>query len=115
MLSHVIAKMRKSLHPDTVRALCICKSFLSTHKLSASTFPVNDGDGEIAKAPAVEQDFPPAATLPRGAVLNWFCAQIALLGRTGAPDLEMTIVDGHESYLNQIKWATDRLLSARCD
>lgn len=70
-------------------------------------------DGEIAKAPAVEQDFPPAETLPRGAVLNWFCAQIALAGRTGAPDLEMSVVDGHESYLNQIKLATDQLLTAR--
>lgn len=69
--------------------------------------------GEIEKAPAVEQDFPPADTLPRGAVLNWFCAQIALAGRTGAPDLEMSVVDGHESYLNQIKLATDRLLTAR--
>lgn len=70
-------------------------------------------DVEIAKAPAVEQDFPPADTLPRGAVLNWFCAQIALVGRTGAPDLDMSVVDGHESYLNQIKLATDRLLTAR--
>ena len=63
--------------------------------------------------PAVEQDFPPADTLPRGAVLNWFCAQIALAGRTGAPDLEMSVVDGHESYLKQIKLATDQLLTAR--
>ena len=69
--------------------------------------------GEIEKAPAVEQDFPPADTLPRGAVLNWFCAQIALAGRTGAPDLEMSVVDGHESYLKQIKLATDQLLTAR--
>ncbi|APG47477.1 NADH:flavin oxidoreductase/NADH oxidase family protein [Phaeobacter porticola] len=70
-------------------------------------------NGEIAKAPAVEQDFPPAETLPRGAVLNWFCAQIALAGQTGAPDLAMSVVDGHESYLNQIKLATDRLLITR--
>ena len=69
--------------------------------------------GEIEKVPAVEQDFPPADTLPRGAVLNWFCAQIVLAGRTGAPDLEMSVVDGHESYLKQIKLATDQLLTAR--
>lgn len=69
--------------------------------------------GEIEKAPAVEQDFPPAERLPRGAVLNWFCAQLAFAGQTGAPDLEMSIVEEHESYLNQIKLATDRLLSAR--
>ena len=70
-------------------------------------------NGEIAKAPAVEQDFPPAETLPRGAGLNWFCAQLALAGRTGAPDLSMSVVDGHESYLNQIKLATNRLIAAR--
>jgi len=71
--------------------------------------------GEIEKAPAVEQDFPPANTLPRGAVLNWFCAQIALAGKTGAPDLAMSVVDGHETYLEQIKLATQLLLEARRD
>ncbi|MBV7396892.1 NADH:flavin oxidoreductase/NADH oxidase family protein [Mameliella sediminis] len=71
--------------------------------------------GEIAKAPAVEQNFPPADTLPRGAVLNWFCTQIELAGTTGSPDLAMSLVDGHERYLNQIKLATERLLEARCD
>lgn len=71
--------------------------------------------GEIAITPAVEQNFPPADTLPRGAVLNWFCAQIALAGTTGEPDLAMSLVDGHKSYLNQIKLATERLLEARRD
>lgn len=42
MLSDVITKKRKSLHPNTVRALCVCKSYLSMHKLSASTFPMDD-------------------------------------------------------------------------
>lgn len=84
------------------------RPFIADPKFAASLLA-----GEIEKAPALEQDFPPADTLPRGAVLNWFCAQIALAGRTGAPDLEMSVVEGHESYLNQIKLATDRLLSAR--
>lgn len=84
------------------------RPFIADPKFAASLLA-----GEIENAPALEQDFPPADTLPRGAVLNWFCAQIALAGRTGAPDLEMSVIDGHESYLNQIKLATDRLLSAR--
>lgn len=70
-------------------------------------------DGTIEKAPAIEQDFPPADTLPRGAVLNWFCAQLALVGKTGQPDLSVPVVEGHESYLQQIKGATDKLLQTR--
>ena len=70
-------------------------------------------NGEIDKAPVIEQDFPPAHSLPRGAVLNWFCAQLALAGRTGQPDLSLSVVDGHESYIKQIKVATDKLLEAR--
>lgn len=70
-------------------------------------------NGQIAKAPAVEQSFPPADTLPRGAVLNWFCTQIALVGRTGAPELAMPVLEGHERYLTQIDAATERLRAAR--
>ncbi len=69
--------------------------------------------GAIDKAPAIEQDFPPTDTLPRGAVLNWFCAQLALAGKTGQPDLSLPVVDGHEKYLNQIKLATEMLLATR--
>jgi len=69
--------------------------------------------GEIAKAPAIEQEFPPVDTLPRGAVLNWFCAQLVLVGQTGQPDLSLSVVDGHESYMQQIKAATDKLIQAR--
>lgn len=70
-------------------------------------------DGTIDKAPAIEQDFPPADSLPRGAVLNWFCAQLALAGRAGQPDLSLSVVEGHKSYVQQIKVATDKLLEAR--
>ncbi len=69
--------------------------------------------GEIKKAPAVEQDFPPADTLPRGAVLNWFCAQIAHAGHTGQPDLSMSVTEGHERYLAQIKLTTEKHLASR--
>ena len=70
-------------------------------------------NGTIDKAPAIEQDFPPADTLPRGAVLSWFCAQLALAGKTGQPDLSLSVVEGHESYMQQIKIATDKWIKTR--
>lgn len=69
--------------------------------------------GEIDKAPAIEQTFPPASDLPRGAVLNWFCTQIMRAGKTGAPDLTQPIEAGHQEYLAQIEVATKTLLAAR--
>lgn len=69
--------------------------------------------GEIDKAPAVEQQFPPAQDLPRGAVLNWFCTQLAMVGETGKPDLSLPVVEGHEQYLSRIEATTQRLLAAR--
>ena len=69
--------------------------------------------GAISMAPAIERDFPPADSLPRGAVLNWFCSQLALLGKQGRPDLSMSIEEGHENYLDQIRFATERLNKAR--
>lgn len=76
-------------------------------------FPNKLLSGAINKAPAVEQGFPPADTLPRGAVLNWFCTQLALLGKTGESDPALPIIEGHEQYLQQIKNATDDLVTAR--
>ena len=69
--------------------------------------------GSIEKAPAIERNFPPADTLPRGAVLNWFCAQLAQIGKTGHPDLSLPVVDGHERYLNEIGVATQKLIATR--
>jgi 2,4-dienoyl-CoA reductase-like NADH-dependent reductase (Old Yellow Enzyme family) len=69
--------------------------------------------GAIDQAPTVEQDFPPADTLPRGAVLNWFCTQLALAGESGKPDLSLPVLDGHDRYLNQIKQATEKWTAAR--
>ena len=59
--------------------------------------------GEIQQAPAVEQTFPAAETLPRGAGLNWFCTQLTRLARTGKADLSLPIIQGHEEYLQKIK------------
>lgn len=71
-------------------------------------FPSKLLSGSIAAAPAVERDFPPADELPRGAVLNWFCTQLAHLARNGRPDLELSVEDGHQQYLERIVIATRR-------
>lgn len=76
-------------------------------------FPAKLLSGEIETAPAIEREFPPADDLPRGAVLNWFCHQLALQGTTGAPVLTLPLVEGHEIYLATIERQTERLLKAR--
>lgn len=81
--------------------------------ISDPEFPAKLLSGAIDKAPAIEQGFPPADTLPRGAVLNWFCTQLALVGRTGAPNLSLPLEEGHQRYLDQIERATERLVASR--
>ena len=76
-------------------------------------FPQKLLNGTIEMAPAIEREFPPAEELPRGAVLNWFCHQLALHGATGDSDVSVPVIDGHEHYLATIKSLTDRLLSTR--
>lgn len=76
-------------------------------------FPNKLISGSIEAAPSVERDFPPADSLPRGAVLSWFCTQLAGLAHTGKPDLSLSVVEGHEKYLNQIETATQRFLAER--
>ncbi len=76
-------------------------------------FPAKLLNGSIGMAPAIERDFPPAEELPRGAVLNWFCHQLALHGTTGDGNPSVPIIEGHERYLARIHLATDRLLKAR--
>ncbi len=71
-------------------------------------FPSKLLSGSIAAASAVERDFPPADELPRGAVLNWFCTQLAHLAHNGRPDLELSVEDGHQQYLERIVKATRR-------
>ncbi len=69
--------------------------------------------GEIARAPAIEESFPPAEKLPRGAVLGWFCTQIARVGKVGQADLAQPVVEGHEQYLAEIENVTQRWAAAR--
>lgn len=76
-------------------------------------FPEKMLSGELDIAPTVERDFPPSETVPRGAVLNWFCSQLVLLGEKGAADLKLPLIDGHERYLEKIEVLTERLLDAR--
>ena len=75
-------------------------------------FPKKLLDGKIHSAPAVERDFPPAESLPKGAVLNWFCHQVAVVAKDGAADLSLPVVDGHNRYLEDIKSATTRRMAA---
>lgn len=76
-------------------------------------FPKKMLAGLLEVAPTVERDFPPSASVPRGAVLNWFCSQLAHLGENGTADMGLTLIDGHERYLENIKVVTKRFLSAR--
>ena len=76
-------------------------------------FPKKMLSGTLEVAPAIERDFPPSEALPRGAVLNWFCCQLALLGETGSADMELSLIDGHENYLEKIELTTERLLKTR--
>ncbi|AFO93472.1 NADH:flavin oxidoreductase/NADH oxidase family protein (plasmid) [Phaeobacter inhibens] len=69
--------------------------------------------GEIDRAPAIEESFPPADELPRGAVLSWFCTQIARVGKEGSADLEQPVVAGHEQYLAEIDNVTNKWVAAR--
>jgi 2,4-dienoyl-CoA reductase-like NADH-dependent reductase (Old Yellow Enzyme family) len=69
--------------------------------------------GEIDRAPAIEESFPPADELPRGAVLSWFCTQIARVGKLGHADLTQPVVEGHEEYLTQIDTITEKWVAAR--
>lgn len=76
-------------------------------------FPGELLNGVIDVVPAIERDFPPAAELPRGAVLNWFCYQLALHGTKGDADISVPVTEGHERYLAAIESMTDSLLKAR--
>jgi 2,4-dienoyl-CoA reductase-like NADH-dependent reductase (Old Yellow Enzyme family) len=76
-------------------------------------FPSKLLEGTITAAPSMERDFPAAETLPRGAVLNWFCHQLLLHGTAGDSDLSLPVVEGHECYLHRIEQITSSLLKAR--
>ncbi|MGD1877857.1 MAG: NADH:flavin oxidoreductase/NADH oxidase family protein [Kiloniellaceae bacterium] len=76
-------------------------------------FPAKLLAGEIDAAPAPERRFPPAEELPRGAVLNWFCHQLALRGMLGRAEPSLPVVQGHALYLDRIAEATEKLQAAR--
>ncbi|MGI9305974.1 MAG: NADH:flavin oxidoreductase/NADH oxidase family protein [Gammaproteobacteria bacterium] len=66
-------------------------------------FPKKLLQGEIESAPAEERNFPPADSLPRGAVLNWFCHQLKLLAENNAADLSLPVLEGHRRYLEDMQ------------
>lgn len=63
--------------------------------------------GEIAAAPAPEQSFPPAESMPRGAGLNWFCHQLTLAAK-GNADPALPVVIGHNRYVATMRRAETR-------
>lgn len=71
--------------------------------------------GALSMAPAVERTFPTADTLPRGAVLNWFCHQLFSLGAVGITDLKLSVIEGHEKYLSSLEVATEKLINSRSE
>ena len=80
-----------------------------------ATFAAKLLSGKIDLAPAMEREFPPAESLPRGAVLNWFCHQLTVLAKQGAADLSVSVTDGHQRYLHDIESATELLTQTRDD
>ena len=77
------------------------------------SFPYKLLNGDISVLPAVERNFPPAQDIPKGAVLNWFCDQLAIQGKTGKGDINIPLLDGHERYIKQSDEATHSLISFR--
>ena len=102
------AVMRQALSEDATDLIGMGRPFILD-----PAFPRKLLAGDIAAAPAPERDFPPAEALPRGAVLNWFCHQLALQGTEGKAEAGLPITTGHERYLGRIASSTARLLAAR--
>jgi 2,4-dienoyl-CoA reductase-like NADH-dependent reductase (Old Yellow Enzyme family) len=76
-------------------------------------FPKKLLSGDILELPTIERQFPSSQDIPNGAVLNWFCDQLALQGKTGKGDLNITLLDGHKRYLKQSDEMTRNLLDHR--
>ena len=76
-------------------------------------FPKKLLSGDISELPTIERQFPPSQDIPNGAVLNWFCDQLALQGKTGKGDLNIPLLDGHKRYLKQSDEMTRNLLDHR--
>jgi len=102
------AVMRQALAQDATDLIGMGRPFILD-----PDFPRRLLAGEIATAPAPERGFPPAEALPRGAVLNWFCHQLALQCTEGKADPGLPLTAGHERYLDRIASSTAGLLAAR--
>ncbi|MGU9950722.1 MAG: NADH:flavin oxidoreductase/NADH oxidase family protein [Gammaproteobacteria bacterium WSBS_2016_MAG_OTU1] len=76
-------------------------------------FPEKLLRGEIESLPARERDFSPSDTLPKSAVLNWFCHQLSLVAKNGCVDDSLSIEEAHNCYLANIELATVRHLENR--
>ena len=76
-------------------------------------FPAKLLSGVCDSAPSVERNFPAAEEVPKGAVLNWFCDQLALYGISGNGDSTVPLIEGHERYLATISAKTEKLLETR--
>ena len=100
--------MNAALAADQVDLIGMARPFIIDPE-----FPTRLLNGSCRAAPAVERDFPAAETLPRGAVLNWFCDQLVLHGTAGEGDPSAPLIEGHERYLARIRTCTDQLLSTR--
>ncbi|WP_299395824.1 NADH:flavin oxidoreductase/NADH oxidase family protein [Pelagibius sp.] len=102
------AVMRQALAEDATDLIGMGRPFILD-----PAFPRKLLAGDIAVTPAPERDFPPAEALPRGAVLNWFCHQLALQGTRGKADPDLPVIEGHDRYLDRIASSTAGLLAAR--
>ena len=58
-------------------------------------------------------DITAVENVPKGAVLNRFCDQLALHGTTGNGDSTVPLIEGHERYLSDIQAKTEQLLRTR--
>ena len=72
----------------------------------APDFPKQLLRAAIDFAPSPERDFVVDDSLPRGAVLNWFCHQLTLLAKNDAADMSVSVAEGHERYLSAMQTAT---------
>ena len=77
------------------------------------SFPNKLFSGVMSVLPTNEQNFPPAQEIPKGAVLNWFCDQLRIQGKTGRGDTNIPLLHGHNRYLEQSDETIRRLILHR--
>ena len=77
------------------------------------SFPNKLFSGVMSVLPTNERNFPPAQEIPKGAVLNWFCDQLRIQGKTGSGDTSIPLLQGHNRYLKQSDETIRRLILHR--